>query len=116
MTGITQSQAAASAPNPRIGGGTDGDTWWTGGSNLTKRSRSKTINAHRPTAFKSAKAIENECCKALEERMHLLLEGKCNNVTLTSWVTTIRGKVEDCGMVTVFQIVDNGKETHLLEQ
>jgi hypothetical protein len=32
---------AMSKPNPRIGGGTDTDTWWTGGPNLKKLTRPK---------------------------------------------------------------------------
>ena len=32
---------AAAVVNPRVGGGTDGNTWWTGGTNITASKSTK---------------------------------------------------------------------------
>ena len=44
-------------PNPRIGGGTSPETWWTGGSNLNPIQRFRSINARRPVDFKAAERV-----------------------------------------------------------
>ena len=58
---------AMSKPNPRIGGGTDTDTWWTGGPNLKKLTRPKSSNARRPTDLKSLSKVQDACEEGLSK-------------------------------------------------
>jgi hypothetical protein len=89
--------------NPRIGGGTDPDTWWTGGSNVTLLKRPKSTNGRRPDDFKSAEKVESNCTRGLSEARHLGIEDdKEATITLTAWVNEVREDVETKGMDTVF--------------
>ena len=61
----------AAQPNPRIGGGTGSDSWWTGGPNLTPRTKAHTAHAGRPSDFKSASKVQEACTKGLAENRQL---------------------------------------------
>lgn len=101
---------AMPAPNPRIGGGTDTDTWWTGGPNLKKLTRPKSSNARRPTDLKSLAKVQDACEEGLSESRQLgTSDDKDNNITVTSWVSEIRGLLEKRGMDTVFSIILHGQ-------
>ena len=108
-------------PNPRVGGGTDSDTWWVGGPNLQSNRRTKpaSINARRPMDFKSAEKVESNCTGGLKENHHLgLEEDKAATITLTAWVREIRSFMEEHGMDTVFHVYDemeNTREVYLLK-
>ena len=107
--------SSSSAGNPRIGGGTDGDTWWTGGPNTKPLSRPMTINARRPDDFKSAEKIEYPCTKDLPEGRRLGTEDdKDATITLTTWINELREEIESTGMDTVFWVMKGMKETNLL--
>ena len=99
--------AVMAAPNPRIGGGTGSDSWWTGGSNMPakRRTRAKTILARRPTDFRGAEKIESACRKRLPEERRLgLSEETTYTISLSSWIREIKKELEDCGLDTVFYI------------
>ena len=86
--------SSSSAGNPRIGGGTDGDTWWTGGPNTKPLSRPMTINASRPDDFKSAEKIEYNCTKGIPEGRWLGTEDDkdalfFSSILLNSYVVVI---------------------------
>ena len=107
--------SSSSAGNPRIGGGTDGDTWWTGGPNTKLLSRPMTINARRPDDFKSAEKIEYNCTKGLPEGRRLGTEDdKDATITLTTWINELREEIEATGMDTVFWVMKGIQETYLL--
>ena len=93
---------APAAPNPRIGGGTDSDTWFTGGSNIPARriARPASILARRPTSFSDAEKIETACTKGLDEKWKLGLsyETATYPATLHQWLKEIMTKLEKCGM------------------
>jgi hypothetical protein len=89
-------------PDPRIGGGTNGNTWWVGGSNLNRKTRATTTKARRPDEFRSANIIENACTEGLPEKMHLSIDDPKSTVTLTSWISAMKKYFEDRGMDTVF--------------
>ena len=92
-------------PNPRIGGGTGSDSWWTGGPNLTPRTKAHTAHAGRPSDFKSASKVQEACTKGLAENRQLgTADDKENTITLTSWVNEIRANMEQSGMDTVFWV------------
>ena len=100
---------------PRVGGGTNGDTWWTGGSNVNKLMRPKTINARRPDDFKSAEKIELNCTRGLPEGRRLGTEDdKEATITLTTWINELREEIESTGMDTVFYVFDGTKEVYML--
>lgn len=100
---------------PRVGGGTNGDTWWTGGSNMHKLMRPKTINARRPDDFKSAEKIELNCTRGLPEGRRLGTEDdKDATITLTTWINELREEIESTGMDTVFYVCHGSKEVYML--
>ena len=103
-------------PNPRIGGGTGSDSWWTGGPNLAPRTKAHTAHAGRPSDFKSASKVQEVCTKGLAENRQLgTADDKENTITLTSWVNEIRANMEQSGMDTVFWVrASNTKECYLL--
>ena len=101
-------------PNPRVGGGTDPNSWWTGGSNIPGSMRRKPMStlARRPTDFRSAEKIETGCTAGLpEERRIDLADETTYTITLHQWIREIVKKVEDCGMDTIFRIYDPTKAT-----
>ena len=101
--------------NPRIGGGTDSDTWWTGGPNLAKLTRPKSSNARRPSDLKSLSKVQDACEEGLSEGRQLgTVDDKDNNITVTSWVNEVRGIIEKRGMDTVFHIILGKSETNML--
>jgi hypothetical protein len=101
--------------DPRIGGGEDPETWWTGGSNINIRTRPHTYHARRPTDFKSAAKVQELCCAGLPETRHLGTEDdKGNTISLTAWMNEIRAHLEQKGMDTVFRVVSGKEETYLL--
>ena len=107
--------SSSSAGSPRIGGGTDGDTWWTGGPNTKPLSRPMTINARRPDDFKSAEKIEYNCTKGIPEGRRLGTEDdKDATITLTTWINELREEIEATGMDTVFWVMKGMQETYLL--
>jgi hypothetical protein len=92
-------------PNPSIGGGTGSDSWWTGGPNLTHRTKAHTAHAGRPSNFKSASKVQEVCTKGLAENRQLgTADDKENTITLTSWVNKICANMEQSGMDTVFWV------------
>ena len=106
---------APSLPNPRIGGGTDEKTWWTGGSNIPaqKLKKPKSLMARRPTTFRDAEKVELHCQSGLKEAnlLGLMDEKTKYTISLTEWVKDIQKKLEDCGMDTVFRIYDHTQVT-----
>ena len=107
--------SSSSTGSPRIGGGTDGDTWWTGGPNTKPLSRPMTINARRPDDFKSAEKIEYNCTKGIPEGRRLGTEDdKDATITLTTWINELREEIEATGMDTVFWVMKGMQETYLL--
>jgi hypothetical protein len=104
---------APAAPNPRIGGGTDSDTWFTGGSNIPARriARPASILARRPTSFRDAEKIETACTKGLDEKWKLGLSDETATypATLHQWLKEIMTKLEKCGMDSVFRLYDPHK-------
>ena len=102
---------------PRIGGGTDLDTWWTGGSNLNRIERPRSVNARRPTDFRSLEKIESNCTKGLPENRRLgTPDDKEYTISLTAWINEVRHDMESKGMDTVFHVLEfvNVTETYLL--
>ena len=94
-------------PTPRVGGGKDSGTWWTGGSNRTKRTKAKTVLARRPTDFRDAEKIEMACRKGLPEERRLgLPEETGYTISLSAWIREIKKNLEDCGTDTVFLVYD----------
>jgi hypothetical protein len=116
---LTGSQVPLPIDPPRIGGGSDSDTFWVGGSNIPKerRIRPKTLNARRPTDFKSASSVERFCTTGLPEDRKLALDESKGGISFTTWVSTTRAYIEQCGMDTVFRVYDPIKKTesYLLE-
>ena len=99
---------------PRVGGGTDYATVWVGGSNVPEQKRSKptSINARRPQAFRDAEKISISCTQGLKEDHKLGLDTEAAySVTFTSWVSAIRGYLEERGMDTVFRIYNSDANT-----
>ena len=95
------SQAAV----PRIGGGVDSDTFWTGGSNdPTKRlARPVSIHARRPEDFRSAEKIEYACTRGLDDAYKLGADEETEvKVTFTTWMKELHESLSRCGMDTVF--------------
>ena len=93
------------APNPRVGGGTDGDSWWTGGSNIQAQKRKKYASSHarRPTTFRDAEKVETACQAPLPEELRLGLMTETDHTTsLQQWIREIKTKIVACGMDTVF--------------
>jgi hypothetical protein len=109
--------AAATAPNPRIGGGTDSFTWWTGGPNVSQLVRPHTYHCGRPNDFKSAAKVQEICTKGLAENRQIGTEDdKDNTITLTAWINEIRAHMEQKGMDTVFWVQpDPADEVYLLK-
>jgi Zinc knuckle len=106
---------APGPPNPRIGGGTDSATWWTGGPNIRMLSRPHTYHAGRPSDFKSAAKVQELCTKGLAENRQIGTEDdKDNSITLTAWVNEIRAHMEQKGMDTVFWIQTSPAEEYYL--
>ena len=105
---------------PRAGGGTTDQDVWTGGSGLASQrsSRPKSINARRPSDFRSAARIEDACTSGLREEWRLGPSDGQSRISLTSWIAALRSKIEECGMDGVFRVVsDDGKsETYLLDK
>ena len=77
--------------NPRIGGGTDPQTWWTGGPNVqaNRITWPRSASARRPTEFKSASLVEENCRKGLKAHLKLTNDPK-SKITLTSWVSALK--------------------------
>ena len=69
---------AAALVRPRIGGGTDGDTWWVGGSNhpLLWKTKPLTMMARRPKTFKSACKVEKHAKEGLSVKSRLGLDAE----------------------------------------
>ena len=92
-------------PSPRVGGGKDSDSWWTGGSNIQaqKLKKPKSFLARHPSDFCGAEKVESGCKAGLEEENCLGLpdEKSKYTISLTEWVRDINKKLEDGGMDTV---------------
>ena len=104
-------------PNPRIGGGNDGDTWWTGGSNIIRARRQwpETPMAHRPTNARVANTIYQSCTAGLPEEQRLGVQDGTTNkgVTWTTWIRLLKVYFEDRGMDTVMRIYDSVADTEV---
>lgn len=99
-------EAISTMVNPRIGGGTDSDTWWTGGPNIVKIDKPKSSNARRPNDLKSLSKVQESCEQGLPESRQLGTEDdKDSNITVSSWINEIRSNLEKKGMDTVFHVV-----------
>ena len=99
---------------PRVGGGTDYDTVWVGGSNVTGKglSKAKSIHARRPQDFRNAEKITSSCTQGLKEEYKLGTDTEPNySVTFTSWVSAIRDYIEERGMDTVFRMYNPDVDT-----
>jgi hypothetical protein len=82
-------------PNPRLGGGTDENTWWTGGSNLEPRTRKASILASRPNNVKVMLDIEKQIRNWIQDEYRLgLPTEKIYKVSLTKWIKTVKDLVE----------------------
>ena len=103
---------------PRVGGGTDMDSAWVGGSSLTPRTRPASSNAFRPVNLKYLPRIEAACKQGLPESYKLGTEDeKGYKITFTSWISALKDMFEDCGMDTVFRIMtkQGTVETYILQ-
>jgi hypothetical protein len=81
------STAQTTMPNPRVGGGTDGDSWWTGGANINPRTRKASILACRPSNVKTMLDIEKQIKGLITEEYRLgLPTEKAYKITLTRWI------------------------------
>ena len=81
---------AAAVVNPRVGGGTDGNTWWTGGTNITasKITKPKTTFAGLPTTFRDAEKVETQSKTGLSEEQKMgLSEEQAYSITLGSCIS-----------------------------
>jgi hypothetical protein len=106
---------------PRVGGGQDGETWWTGGSNVTSKRRiaPKDTAARRPDSFRSADSVAKQCKEGLPTTHHLGKEGeKDYTISLVTWIAAIQGYMVEKGMDTVFYIYDpiHDQEVNMFEQ
>ena len=64
-----------SNPSPRVGGGKDSDSWWTGGSNIQaqKLKKPKSFLARFPSDFRGAEKVGSGCKVGFEEENPLEL-------------------------------------------
>jgi hypothetical protein len=117
-TGDGQQDQGANAPTnngPRLGGGTDKYTWWTGGSNLKPRTRRASIYACRPEDFRALEKVEYYIRNGVKEEDRLgLPTEKAYKTTLTEWIATVKSHVENCGMDSVFRLFLDGVHEHYL--
>ena len=95
--------------DPRVGGGTNGATWWTGGPNLmtSRLIWPKSAHARRPTDFQSA---SNACQKGLGDNLKLTDDPK-SKVGLTSQIAALKRFLKETGQDTVFRIYDPNEDT-----
>jgi len=102
---------------PRVGGGTDDTTAWTGGSAIKKLKHPKSVLARRPVDFKAQSLIEEKAKEGLPESRRLSIDEEKSKISLTSWIASIREYCEERGLDTVFRIkIDAAKEVYLLEE
>jgi hypothetical protein len=101
---------------PRVGGGTDDATVWTGGSAIHKRTHPVSVMARRPIAFKAQSQIEEKAKKGLPEGRKLSLDEGKTKITLTSWIAALREYCEERGLDSVFRIRLDSGEVYLLEE
>ena len=73
--------------------------------------------ARPPTYLKSANSIEQIATKGLTENRHIVPEDKTSNITLTSWMNSIKTNLEERGLDTVFRVYDASTDvvTYLLK-
>ena len=92
-------------PGPRIGGGNDSDSWWTGGPNVKVLQRPVSANARRPRDLKSLQKAEEACTTGLSDSRQLGTEDdRDNTITFNSWISEIRRMLENRGLDTVFYV------------
>ena len=67
-SGTTQT-TSQTVVSPRVGGGTSGDTFWTGGPNLpaTKRKKPASILARQLETFRDTEEVESGCLKGFDD-------------------------------------------------
>ena len=72
-SGRTTQTASSTVVTPRVGGGTSGDTFWTGGPNkpANKRKKPASILARQPETFCDAEKVESGCFKGFDEKLKL---------------------------------------------
>ena len=75
---------------PRVGGGTDDATVWTGGSAIHKGTHPVSVMARRPIEFKAQSQIEEKAKKGLPEGRKLSLDESKTKITLTLWIASLR--------------------------
>jgi hypothetical protein len=114
---VPPTAATAAAVAPRVGGGTCGKTWWTGGSNLGTQTRRASMFACRPEDMKMMYNIEKEMREGIKEESRLgLPTEKAYKITLTGWIDKVKTHIEKCGLDTVFHLFDGKKECYLFDR
>ena len=110
-----QAMTTQQPQGPRLGGGTDTKTWWTGGSNLEPRDRRASIYASRPEEFRALERVESYIKDFKEEDRLGLPTEKAYRTTLTGWIDMLKSHTVQCGLDPIFHIFDGEKELHLLD-
>ncbi len=116
-TPVLQPPMATLAP-PRIGGGINRETYWTGGSNLTalRLVKAKGFYAHRPEHFKYAQAAYDKSIKPLDEEKRLGPADSKEGIPWTTWVDLIKVLLEDLGEDTVMRMMIGNTEEYMLDR
>ena len=101
---------------PRVGGGIDGDSFWTGGSIIPSskyfRTTPKSISARRPTSFRDQSKINDICRVGLGDSFLLHVNpGASNTTSLTSWVKSTSWEAELRGFDYLFRIYDDSNHS-----
>ena len=97
---------------PQIEGGQESTTWAVG-SNKPEYSRAcpESTLAIRPTSFKEALGIEKAATLEIYEYFRLGNDEKTSKITLTVWVNSLIGYLEERGLDNVLRIFDPVRNT-----
>ena len=97
-----------------IGLGQD-TTAWVGGPNKPEDYRAcpEYTLARRPTYSNESSGIEKVATSGIHEYRRLGNNEKTYNITLTAWVNSLRGYLEERGLDTVFLIFDPVRNTEV---
>jgi hypothetical protein len=112
---LGQQQAApATAPfrSPRVGGGTDENNAWTGGTTMVGLSYPKTIMGYRPSKFSDRLKVEEMLKKGLDasQRLYLNAGAHVNGVDtlgLSDWTECIDNDFCNKGLEGTMSIYDH---------
>ena len=76
------------------------------------------MNARQPIDFGVAAKIEDKCVSELQPEWQLGASKSESRISLKCWVEAVKKKIEDCGMDSVFRVInDEGKsERYILDK